>query len=61
MTHAGTYKRCPECGSRHYQRGKTIDVDYIHDPPKPVKIVVDRSNMPWVFKCLKCGYVESEW
>ncbi len=56
-----TYRKCPECGSRHYKRGHTIDVDYIHDPPKPVQRIVDDTNMPWIFKCLDCGYEEPDW
>ena len=61
MTDAGTHRKCPECGSRHYQRGRTIDIEYIHDPPKPVRRMVETHSMPWKFTCLECGYEEFEW
>lgn len=61
MPYPGTYRKCPECGSKHYKRGRSLDIDYIHDPPNPVRRVENPCNMPWVFECLECGYVESEW
>ena len=60
IPHPGTYQKCPQCGSRHYVRGRTIDIEYTHEPPKPVRREMLTGHMPWVFKCLDCDYEEAE-
>ena len=60
MTHWVHYRKCPECGSRHYTRtrayihyrtfkdGKRISIDS--------RVSTDMGN----FTCEECGYVEGE-
>ena len=52
---------CPKCGSRHYERGCTVDLYIIHEKDGKVHRRIEHVGYPWFFKCLDCGYEDNDY
>jgi len=51
------WKKCPNCGSKHFATGRTFDVTYYHHPGRKIERVTS-SDYPLTFQCMDCNYNE---
>ena len=49
------WRKCPQCGSKEFITGRTVDIEYHHYPGKKIVKTVS-SDYPFTFDCLKCGF-----